>query len=108
MNFLMIIGICTLQISMPAFTAFLVKTISEIEQLKSLKTPIDEEYDVTFVGGLRQVWKEDDDWKYKVYSYIAGVYRDHNYKILYENIYNFEEEQIGKITMISFRFFLIG
>jgi hypothetical protein len=107
---LLIIGIWAVLISMPAITAFQIsEKPTSIPQTKTtfLTTP-DEEYDGTFVGGLGHLWKEGEEWQYEVYSYIAGVYKENTYKILYGNIYNLDEEQIGTILMIKFKFFLIG
>jgi hypothetical protein len=103
-----IISLCAVLISMPAFSAFSAKNIHIPNQVKSLKTPTITEYDGTFAGGLGRLWKEGEEWQYEVYSYIVGVYKEDVYKILYGNIYNLEEEQIGTILMINFRFFLIG
>jgi hypothetical protein len=105
---LIIIGLCAILISMPAFSAYPTKNISISNEGKSLKTPTVPEYDGTFAGGLGRVWKEGEEWQYEAYSYIAGVYKEGAYKILYGNIYNLEEEQIGTILMIKFRIFLIG
>ena len=70
--------------------------------------PSDYEYDGTFVGGLGQIYKENEEWKYEIHSYIAGVYKENNHKTLYGNIYNLEEEHVGIILMFSNRFFLVG
>ena len=109
---IILIGICTVLISMPAMSAIQVtstKTLKNIDiSSKELPLPIVPDYDGTFVGALGRVWQEEGEWQYEVYSYIAGVYRDRYYKILYGNIYNLDEEQIGTITIISTRSFLIG
>jgi hypothetical protein len=105
---LIIIGLCTLLVSMPAFSAYSANNMSLSNVRKSLKTPTVPDYDGNFVGGLGRVWKEGEEWQYEVNSYIAGRYKEGFYKILYGNIYNLEEEQIGTIIMIKFRIFLIG
>ena len=108
---LILIGICLFLISIPAISAFSVpsnKVANPLEKANKLKTPAEPDYDGTFVGGLGRVYKEDEEWQYEVYSYIAGVYRDRYYKILYGNIYNTDEEQIGTIVMISKNKFMFG
>ena len=109
---LILIGICAILISMPAMSAFSTTTESikkdTTEKVTDLPLPVVPDYDGTFVGALGQVWKEGEEWQYEASAYIAGVYRDRRYKILYGNIYNLDEEQIGKITIISTRSFLIG
>jgi hypothetical protein len=102
-----LLGICAILIAMPISTATPVKTNTSGFS-KILTLPPDPEYDGTFVGGLGRVYKEDGEWQYEVHSYIAGVYKTGNYKITHGNIYNLDEEQIGTITTISSRFFLIG
>ena len=111
---LILIGICTALILMPALSATPManmksnKNINFPEEKTSLKTPPVADYDGTFIGALGRVWKEGEEWQYEAGAYIAGVYRDRYYKILYGNIYNLDEEQIGTIVMISSRSFLIG
>ena len=109
---IILIGICAVLISMPAMSAIQVtstKTLKNIDiSSKDLPLPIVPDYDGIFVGALGQVWKEGEEWQYEANSYIAGVYRDRYYKILYGNIYNLDEEQIGTITIISTKSFLIG
>ena len=95
---IILIGICSVLLLMPALSAFPIKTT----------TPPVPDYDGTFVGALGQVWKEGEEWQYEASVYIAGVYRDRYYKILYGNIYNLDEGQIGTIVIISTRSFLIG
>lgn len=95
---LILVGICSVLLLMPALSAVPFK----------ITLPPVPDYDGTFVGGLGRVWKEGEEWQYETQAYIAGVYRDRNYKILYGNIYNLEEEQVGTILMISSRIFLIG
>jgi hypothetical protein len=108
---LFLIGICTVLISMPAISAFSTtgtKLINENILEKDLLSPTEPDYDGTFIGALGRVWKENGEWQNDASAYIAGVYRDRNYKILYGKIFNLDEEQVGKITMISSRIFLIG
>jgi hypothetical protein len=110
-NALILIGICAVLTSMPAMSAFSIpatKVTNSVDKIKNLKAPTVPDYDGTFVGGLGRVYKEGEEWQYEVYSYIVGVYRDRSYKILYGNIYNTDEEQIGTITMISKQTFMIG
>ncbi len=109
---IILIGICAVLISMSAMSAIQVtstKTLKNIDiSSKDLPLPIVPDYDGTFVGALGRVWQEEGEWQYEVYSYIAGVYRDRYYKILYGNIYNLDEEQIGTIRIISTKSFLVG
>jgi hypothetical protein len=108
---LILIGICAALISIPAISALSIpttKTTNSANNIKNLKTSIVPDYDGTFFGGLGRVYKEGEEWQYEVYSYIAGVYRDRSYKILYGNIYNTNEEQIGTITMIRKKSLMIG
>ena len=103
-----LIGIVVVILSMPALSAFSTKNISKNEPVKIFTTQTEDEYDGTFIGGLGRLWKEGEEWQYEVHSYIAGVYKEKNNKILYGNIYDLEEEQVGTILMIKFNFFLIG
>ena len=105
---LVIIGILTALIAMPPMTAFQISEKPTIVlKPETILTP-DEEYDGNFVGGLGHLWKEDDEWQYEVHAYIAGFYKINNYNLIYGNIYNLDEEQIGTITIISGNHFLIG
>lgn len=104
---LFIIVISVVLFLMPIISSTSVKTnVSHIS--KTIATPLVDDYDGTFVGGMGRVYKEDGEWQYEVNSYIGGVYRDRNYKTLYGNIYNLDEEKIGTLTMISNKIFLIG
>ena len=102
-----LLGICAILIIMPILSAAPINTKNNF-QLETINKPLDEEYDGTFVGGLGQIYKENGEWQYEIYSYIAGGYKDNNYKILFGNFYNLDEEQIGTIVMIKAKFFLIG
>jgi len=102
---LIIICICATFVLMPAITAL--PTTTKTSQSSIIKSPLSD-YDGTFVGGLGTVWKDGGEWKYEVQSYIAGVYRNRNNKELYGNIYNLEKEQIGTLTIISTKSFLVG
>ena len=101
------LGICALLITMPIFSAAPIK-INTLQFLKTTIVPTDEDYDGTFVGGMGRVYKENGEWQYEVHAYIAGFYKINNYKLIYGNIYNLDEEQIGTITIISGNHFLIG
>ena len=110
---LFLIGICAVLISMPAISAMSITSTqilkdNNLEKARALPLPIDADYDGTFVGALGNIWKENGEWQHEAQAYIAGVYRDRYYKILHGNIYNLDDEQIGIITMISSRIFLIG
>lgn len=102
-----LLGICAMLVVMPISISMPVKTNTS-GLSKILTLPPDPEYDGTFVGGLGRVYKENGEWQYEVHSYIAGFYKAGNYKIIHGNIYNLDEEQIGTITTISSRIFLIG
>jgi len=111
---LIIIGICALFLLMPSFSAVstnsvksekLVKSIDEIQNLLPTPAP---EYDGTFIGGLGRIYKEGEEWQYEIWSYIAGVYKEGSFNIMYGNIYNTDEEQIGTIVMLSKNKFMIG
>ena len=106
---LIIIGICAVLISMPAMSALSIPTVKETKPIeRNLKAPVVPDYDGTFIGGLGRIYKDGEEWQYDVWSYIAGVYKDGNLKILYGNIYNLDEEQIGSIVMLSRSKILIG
>jgi hypothetical protein len=93
---------------MSAFSIPACRVTNSLNKIKNLKTHTVPDYDGTFVGGLGRVYKEGEEWQYEVYCYIAGIYRDRSYKILYGNLYNINEEQIGTITIISKNMFIIG
>ena len=97
---LIIIGICTLLISMPALTAFpTLKSNDKIsipEEITLIQPAAD--YDGTFVGGLGRIYKENGEWKVDTYAYLAGVYKvGFRFNKLYGKIYNLDEEEIGEI-----------
>ena len=98
---LIIIGICTLLLSMPAMTAhstsLFEKTIDSSAQVTTFNTPPVLDYDGTFVGGLGRLYRENDEWQFDPYAYLAGVYKLGAYKKIYGYIYNLDEEQIGTI-----------
>jgi len=96
---LVIIGLCAVLISMPTMTAFqlLEKSSSIVTPEKNLLTPPILDYDGTFVGGLGNLYKQNGEWQFDYYSYLAGVYKLGVYKKLYGYIYNLDEEQIGYI-----------
>ena len=95
---IILVGICSLLILMPVLSSTPLKTPMQ-------STP---NYDGTFVGALGRVWKEGEEWQTEASAYIAGVYRDRYYKIMYGNIYDLDEEQVGTIKMISTKSFLVG
>ena len=97
--------ICATIFLMPAISALSIKTNINYER----KIPPLPDYDGTFLGGYGRMYKENEEWQFEYHGYLGGVYRDNNKnKILYGNIYNLEKEQIGKITFITAKSFLIG
>jgi len=98
---IIIIGLCAVLISMPAITAIPTmeasKTFVTTEKGTTLQTPTLDDYDGTFIGGLGRLYKEDGEWQFNHYSYLAGVYKLGRFNKLYGYIYNLEEEQIGEI-----------
>jgi hypothetical protein len=96
---LIIIGLCAALISMPAMTAFQITetTNSMLKTQTQLQTPPVDDYDGTFIGGMGHLYKENGDWQFDYYAYLAGVYKLGFYKKLYGYIYNLDEEQIGYI-----------
>ncbi|MDH7507498.1 MAG: hypothetical protein QHH15_06935 [Candidatus Thermoplasmatota archaeon] len=92
---LILIGLCTVFILMPAITA--------------LPTPPVEDYDGTFVGAFGRIYKDENGtWVKQPYGYLAGVYKAGNFKRVFGNIYNLDQEQIGKIGFISRNKILVG
>jgi len=105
---LFLIGLCAVLISVPTISAFSIHETKTTDKIKNLKAPTVPDYDGTFVGALGRVYREGEEWQYEVWSYIAGAYRDRSYKVLYGNIYNTDEEQVGSIIMLSKNKFMIG
>ena len=110
---LFLIGICAVLISMPALSAVSSSSTESIKNVdleiaKSLPIPIEPDYDGTFIGALGTVWKEDGEWQTEAAAYIAGVYKGGNYKRVFANIYNLDEEQIGSMWFISSHYILVG
>ena len=97
---LSLIGISVILILTPILSAAPIKT-NESHILTKTSTSKVDDYDGTFTGGLGRVYKENDEWQYEVHSYIAGVYKDKSYKILYGHIYNLEKEQINFILNVT-------
>jgi hypothetical protein len=88
---LFVIGLCVILLSMPTLLA------SPTPKKTSLLFPPIEDYDGTFVGGLGRLYKQNGEWQFDYYAYLAGVYKNGAYKKLYGYIYNLDEEQIGII-----------
>jgi len=107
---LLIIGILAVLISMPAMTAFQIseKSTNITKPETILLTPPDDEYDGTFVGGIGFVYRENGEWQFDTYAYIAGVYKGGNYKRIAAWIYNLDEERIGSMWFISGNYILVG
>jgi hypothetical protein len=107
---LIILGICALMISMPAMTAAptLEKSSNIITPEKNFLLPPIPDYDGTFVGGMGHLYKEEGEWQFDYYAYLAGVYKLGYYKKLYGYIYNLDEEQIGYIGAYFGQKIIIG
>ena len=92
---LILLGICAAFILMPVITAF--------------PTPTLEDYDGTFVGAFGRIYKDENGtWVNQAYGYLYGIYKQGNFKIVYGNITNLEQEQIGTIAFISKNHILLG
>lgn len=110
---LFLIGICAVLISMPAISAISFTTTKSLkndslETAKTFPIPIEPDYDGTFIGTMGTLWKEDGEWQFEAAAYIAGVYKGGNYKRVFANIYNLDEEQVGSMWFISGRNILVG
>ena len=108
---LLIIGILTILVSMPAMTAFqiLEKPTNLPKTDITIATPNPDEYDGTFVGGIGYVYKdENDSWAFDTHAYLAGVYKAGKYIRVYGNIYNLDKEEIGSMWFISSHYVLFG
>ncbi len=107
---LIIIGFCAILVSMPVMTATqtLEKSSSIAIPEKNLILPQVPDYDGTFVGGLGELYKENGEWQFDYYAYLAGVYKLGVYKKLYGYIYNLDEEQIGNIGAIFGQKLILG
>ncbi|KYK26326.1 hypothetical protein AYK20_09105 [Thermoplasmatales archaeon SG8-52-1] len=107
---LLIIGILTILISMPAMSAVqILEDQINLPESVIIPTPNPDEYDGTFIGGIGYVHKdENDSWTFDTHAYLAGVYKTGRYKRVYGNIYNLDKEQIGSMWFISNRYILIG
>lgn len=109
-----IIGICSLLLTLPTITAFpnlTTKTIKPLwspKEIPTLPIPAAENYDGTFVGAFGRIYKENGEWANETWGYLAGVYKGGNRKRLYGNIYNLDEEQIGSIGAFFGRSITIG
>jgi hypothetical protein len=67
------------------------------------------DYDGTFIGGIGRIYKENNEWSYETYSYIAGIYEENgNNKKLYGHIYNMDQEQIGYIGAYCSHSIILG
>jgi len=97
---LFIIGILACLLSMPAVIAMqtVEKTSSIPSPEKTLTPPSVPDYDGTFLGGLGEIYKdENDEWQFDTQAYIAGVYKSGRRLRVFSNIYNLDEEKIGKL-----------
>jgi hypothetical protein len=106
-NPIIFIFICLVILLTSASSALPIKTLSCSEKEIILKSTFVE--DGKFVGGFGQIYKENDEWQFDYQGYLGGIYKNNNkYIILYGNIYNLEQEQIGNITILTAKSFLIG
>jgi len=97
--------ICATLFLMPVISALPIKTVS-ISKQEILPLP---DYDGTFIGGYGFMYKENDEWQFEYDGYLGGVYKNNDkYTILYGNIYNLEQEQIGNMTILTAKSILIG
>jgi len=106
---LFIIGILAILISMPAMTAFQIsEKLTNFTKPETILPQPDSEYDGTFVGGVGFVYREDGEWQFDTYAYIAGVYKGGKYIRVFSWIYNLDEERIGSMWFISGNYILVG
>jgi len=104
---LILIGICAVLISMPAFSAISINNISEKE--RNTQTPVLPDYDGTWVGGIGVVSKNGEEWEFETYGYLGGAYlKKSRCTILAGNTYDLEQQQTGSIVLIKFRSIVIG
>jgi hypothetical protein len=106
---LLIIGILATLISMPVMTAFQIsEKTTNFPKPETILAQPNEQYDGTFIGGIGQIYQEDDEWIYDASGYIAGVYKGGNYKRVFAKIYNLDEEQVGSMWFITGNRILVG
>jgi len=108
---LFIIGILACLLSMPAVIAMqtVEKTSSIPSPEKTLTPPSVPDYDGTFLGGLGEIYKdENDEWQFDTQAYIAGVYKSGRRLRVFSNIYNLDEEKIGSMFFISGNRIILG
>jgi len=106
-----IIGIFVIFLSMPAIIAMqsVEKTSSFSNPEKTLIPPAFPEYDGTFLGGMGEVYKDENgEWQFDTHAYIAGAYKSGRYLRVFSNIYNLDEEQIGSMWFISGKRIILG
>jgi len=105
---LIILGICSVLLAMPAMTAMSTTDIvKKVTEQKTLATP---DYDGTWVGGFGQVSKEGEEWQFEYAGYIAGAYKNRNrVTILGGSILDLDQEPTGNtIVLIKFKSIVIG
>jgi len=111
---LYILGICLLLLSMPAMTAVPVEkhtsfSIHKTPNTPVLDTPVLPDYDGTFVGGIGEIYRENEEWMFDTQGYLAGVYKGgRRFHRLLGNIYNLEEEKVGGIAAFFGHKIIIG
>jgi hypothetical protein len=112
---LIIIGICSLLLLLPAITAIpnttsrTIKQTVPPEQDKDLPTPVLDNHDGTFLGALGVIYKDDnDEWVFEASAYLAGGYKLGYYNKLYGYIYNLDEEQVGYLGAVFGNKIILG
>lgn len=99
--------ICAVILLTPVLSALPIKKLSDSKKEISLTSTL--LGDGKFVGGFGRIYKENNKWQFEYQGYLGGIYKNNNkYIILYGNIYNLEQEQIGNITILTAKSFLIG
>lgn len=112
---IVLIAICMIFIITPVTGALTLEEKSfdkeaiQKEDISKLTKPSFNEYDGTILGGLGRLFKENEEWNYNVYSYLAGVYKEKdNHKTIYCNIYNLDKEKIGTLRAYCGHSIIIG
>ena len=99
---LFVIGLFVLLISIPTTLAFPISKKSE------LPFPPLQDYDGTFVGGLGRLYRQNGEWQFEYFAYVAGVYKGHFYKKLVGYINNLDEQQIGSFSILLSQKIIFG
>lgn len=103
--------LCCSLLLLPTFSAERIQQHSRIQHNQQIfQIPASlPEYDGTFIGGIGEISKDEEEWIFDAHGYLAGVYKTgRRVNRLYGHIFDLDEEQIGVIKALFVQRIIIG